>query len=270
MTALLHSGGWLFYAAAALAYVAFLLRPSPRLGAIATSILAIGFAGHTVCFAVQAFGSGISFGSAALLLSLIAWGIVGIFLAVLLRSRLTVVGAFVAPVATVFAVLAELAPGSPAPSRSLPTWWLTAHLVSLLLGYAAFSVSFCLAAIYLIQERFLKSRRLGGLFRRLPSLEALDRLNRFATAAGFVLLSIGLFLGAAWVTVKPTAGERVWEDPLVLLTSALWLWYAYAVQSHLFAGWRGRKSAVFSVVGFAALLVSIVGISLSTRVHFFG
>ena len=33
------------------------------------------------------------------------------------------------------------------------------------------------ATIYLIQERYLKSKHLGALFRRLPSLDSLDRLN---------------------------------------------------------------------------------------------
>lgn len=271
MSLTLHSGGWLFYAAAAVAYLAYLATPRPWVGKVATAILATGFAGHSVCFLIQGLGSeGIAFESRALVLSVFAWGIVGAYLIAQLLQRMTVLGAFVAPVATVFALLAEAIPGGPiGESNALSGWWLGAHIVTVSLGYAAFAVSFCVAVVYLIQERFLKARHLGALFRRLPPLDSLDRLNQVAILSGFVLLSIGLFLGAAWVTVHPKPGYRIWADPLVIFTSSLWVWYAFAVQSRLFAGWRGRKSAYFAIVGFAAMLVSIVGIGLTTSFHFF-
>ncbi len=270
MSLTLHSGGWLFYAAAAVAYLAYLATPRPWLGKVATAILAFGFAGHSVCFVIQGFGEGIPFESRALVMSVFAWGIVGAYLLAQLLQRMTVLGAFVAPVATVFALLAEAIPGGPGgEAHSLSGWWLGAHIITVSLGYAAFAVSFCVAVVYLIQERFLKARHLGALFRRLPPLDSLDRLNQVAILAGFVLLSIGLFLGASWVTVYPKPGYRIWADPLVLFTSSLWVWYAFAVQSRLFAGWRGRKSAYFAIVGFAAMLISIVGIGLTTSFHFF-
>ena len=269
MTSTLHSGGWLFYLAAAVAYFAFLFSPRPWLGRLATGVLAVGFAGHTVCFAVQATGAGIPFASKALVLSLFSWAIVGLYLATLVRSRMTVLGAFVAPVATLMALLSEAAPGAPVPADPHPTVWLAIHIIALLLGYAAFAVSSCVAAVYLIQERFLKSRNLGSMFRRLPSLDALDRLNQGAIFFGFALLSIGLFAGAAYATVKPMpAGYRIWEDPQAIVAGLLWVWYAFAVQSRLFAGWRGRKSALFAVVGFFALLIAFVGAILASPASF--
>ncbi len=268
MTSTLHSGGWLFYLAAAIVYFAFLFSPRPWLGRIATAILAVGFAGHTVCFVVQASGAGIPFESKALVLSLFAWAIVGLYLATLLRSRMTVLGAFVAPVATLMALLSEAAPGAPVPADPHPGLWLSVHIVTLLLGYAAFAVSSCVAVVYLIQERYLKSKNLGSMFRRLPSLDALDRLNQIAIFVGFVFLSIGLFAGAAYATIKPTPGYRMWADPQALVAGALWLWYAFAVQSRLFAGWRGRKSAVFAVVGFCVLAIAFVGVMLASSSAF--
>jgi ABC-type transport system involved in cytochrome c biogenesis permease subunit len=265
MTSMLHSGGWVFYLAAAIAYFAYLVSPRPWLGRLATAILAMGFAGHTVCFIVQATGAGIPFASKALVLSLFAWGIVGLYLGSQLLSKMTVLGAFVAPVATVMALLSEAAPGAPEAASANPTFWLYAHITMMVLGYAAFSVSFGVAVIYLIQERFLKARRLSGLFRKLPSLDALDRLNQRAIVVGFILLSAGLFLGAAWATIRPRPEYRMWVDPQFLLAAVLWVWYAFAVQSRLFGGWRGRKSAFFAVVGFFALLVTFVGLTLASQ-----
>ncbi|HVO31656.1 MAG TPA: cytochrome c biogenesis protein CcsA [bacterium] len=265
MTTTLHSGGWLFYLAASVAYFAYLFWPRPWLGRLATAVLGVGFLGHSVCFVVQATGAGIPFESKALVLSLFSWAIVGLYLASLLRSRMTILGAFVAPVAMLMALLSEAAPGAPIRSDPHPKLWLAVHIVTVMLGYAGFAVSSGVSVAYLIQERFLRSHRLGPMFRRLPSLDALDRLNQAAVFVGFGFLSIGLFSGAAYATIAPRPGYQIWADPSVLFTAAMWVWYAFGVQSRLFAGWRGRRSAVFAIVGFAALFVVFVGVLLTRQ-----
>ena len=273
MTATIHAGGWLFYLAAAVAYLVWLAKPWPLLGKIATATLAVGFLGHTACFVYQAAGGGggLVFTSKALAFSVLAWGIVAVYLASQLRAQLPAIGAFVAPIATIFAFVAESAPGSPASSAGeLPGWWLPLHIATLLFGYAFFAVSFGVAVVYLIQERFLKARNLGPLFRRLPSLDALDRLNQRMIVAGFVLLTLGLLTGAVRAVIIPVeSADPVWKDPTVLVTVAMWIWYAFAVQSRVFAGWRGRKAALFAIVGFATLLLSFVGMGLTSGFHFF-
>lgn len=263
----LHSGGWLFYAAAAVAYLAYLARPLPWLGRIATAALTIGFAGHSICFVVQGLGTGIPFSSRALVLSVFAWAMAGVYLASLVKYRLTVVGAFVAPVAAGLAVLAEMTTGAPGEVSALPRWFLWVHIATIMLGYGALAVSFCVAVAYLLQERLLKAKRVGGLFRRLPPLDSLDRLNQVAIVSGFAMLSIGLFTGAVWATVNPRPEHPLWTDPAVITAAIGWAWYAFAVQSRLFAGWRGRKYAFFSIIGFAIVIASFVGIQLASELH---
>ena len=269
MTSTLHSGGWLFYLAAAILYFVQLVRPHRLLPKLATGVLAVGFVGHSVCLLVQATGAGIPFESKALVFSLFSWAIVGIYLASLALQRLEAIGAFVAPTATLLALLAEAAPGSPTAHPGQATGWLAVHIAGVSIGGGSLAVSFGVALVYLMQERFLKSKRLGGLFRRLPSLDALDRLNQRAIVLGFAMLTLGLFAGAAYAMINPKPGYRIWADPLVIAATILWAWYAVAVQSRLFAGWRGRKSALFAVVGFAVMLASVVGLGLSKTFHFF-
>lgn len=264
---MLHSGGWLFYAAAAVAYLAYLARPARWLGRLATATLGLGFAGHSICFVAQGFGSGIPFSSRALVLSVFAWAMAGVYLASLVKYRLTVVGAFVAPVAAVLAVLAEALTGGPAEESALPRWFLFVHIATIMLGYGALAVSFCVAIAYLVQERLLKAKRVGGLFRRLPPLDSLDRLNQVAIVVGFGMLSVGLFTGAVWATVNPRPDQPLWTDPAVITAAIGWGWYAFAVQSRLFAGWRGRKYAFFSIIGFALVIASFVGIQIASEMH---
>jgi ABC-type transport system involved in cytochrome c biogenesis permease subunit len=42
----------------------------------------------------------------------------------------------------------------------------------------------------------------------------------------------------------------------------MWLFYAILLHERLTVGWRGRKAAVFSIVGFAAVLFTFLGVNL--------
>jgi ABC-type transport system involved in cytochrome c biogenesis permease subunit len=49
-----------------------------------------------------------------------------------------------------------------------------------------------------------------------------------------------------------------------------WVIYGGLLQARLTAGWRGRKAALLSVLGFGAVLVTVLGVSvLVGRPHVF-
>src|SRR3970040_710635 len=48
---------------------------------------------------------------------------------------------------------------------SLQSFWLIAHIIPIFIGYAAFTVSFSLSIMYLTQQRQLKHKLFGSLFR---------------------------------------------------------------------------------------------------------
>ncbi|NIQ02163.1 MAG: cytochrome C assembly protein, partial [Nitrospinaceae bacterium] len=56
-------------------------------------------------------------------------------------------------------------------------FWLTLHRTLSILGYAAFAIAFAAGIMYLIQENQVKSKKLGIMYFRMPSLEVLDNLN---------------------------------------------------------------------------------------------
>jgi len=97
---------------------------------------------------------------------------------------------------------------------------------------------------------------------KMPSLEVLDRIQFRSMLFGFVFLTLGIAAGGAWAAASlPEA--RSWE-PKVLLTLIIWLWYGVALQLRLAGGWRGRWSALFSIVGFLGLVFSLVGLNFIT------
>jgi len=111
-------------------------------------------------------------------------------------------------------------------------------------------------------------KRAGGLF-RFPSLELLDRIQFRATLSGFVFLTLGIGAGGAWAAASL---ERAWTwDPKVFFTVLIWSWYGAALQLRLVRGWRGRWAALFSIVGFVAVVFSLVVFNfISSGWHTYG
>lgn len=190
-------------------------------------------------------------------LSFFAWMVVGVYLAVQLRYRLPAVGAVVAPLAFSVTLGAFLFYSG---VRDLPpnlrSAWLPVHVTLAFLGNAVLALAFCVSLVYLFHERQLKEKRVGPLVRRLPSLEALDQLNYRALTWGFALLTLGIVTGALWG--KHSWGRFwSWEEREVF-SLIVWLLYAGLLEARMVAGWRGRRAARLTIVGFAVVLVSFV------------
>ena len=131
------------------------------------------------------------------------------------------------------------------------------HILCMLLSYAAFLVAFVSGLIFLLQEYQLKHKRMGVLFRQLPSLDALDRLNFHSITAGFLLLSLGTALGL--VGSRLFMGKWWMGDPKEVLTVALWGWYLVLWIVRLRSTLRGRRIALLSVLGFSFVLFTGLG-----------
>ena len=194
------------------------------------------------------------------------WGIIFFYVLFELRARqdgegwpsARTVGAFVLPVALgMFAVSLAFFPSDIRPL--LPALQanriLGAHVTTMVLSYAALSVSFGAAVGYLIQ-----GGGEGKRFARLPSGERLEEIANRSVLVGFPLLTFGVTLGAYWAY---SAWGRYWGwDPKE--TSALIIWLIYAAYLHArnLRGWKGTGSAWLLVIGFGAVLFSYFAVNL--------
>jgi len=133
------------------------------------------------------------------------------------------------------------------------------HMTCSLLSYVAFLIAFLAGLLFLIQERQLKHKQMGWLFRRLPALRTLDRINVIAIGAGFCLLSLGVVLGV-W-GARALLGDWWRWDPKETLTLVLWASYLVLWLVRLRATLRGRKVALLSILGFTLVLFTFVGVS---------
>lgn len=137
---------------------------------------------------------------------------------------------------------------------------MTAHVSSAIFAYATFAVSFAAAILYLV-----KSKR---NIRWLPSLEMLDDVAFRAVTIGFPLLSLVLILGSIWAH---DAWGVYWSwDPKE--TAALFTWLVYAVYLHTrtLRGWRGNRSAIILLIGFAAVIFTYYGNYFFGGLHSYG
>jgi ABC-type uncharacterized transport system permease subunit len=246
------------YAAACVLFVAFLVNDGFALGVrLAPRLVGAGALLHAAHIVVSSLVwhvcpvEGIHF--AMSVVSLLACAL---YLVMRRRYRIDVVGAFVAPLALTFLLASRLVAATE-PAERYRSTILPLHVTANLLGYAWFSLAFAAAIAYLLQEKRLKEKRLEGIFRRLPALDALDRAEHRFLLVGFPLFTIGIMTGTYWAH-EVEAGS-VTDIARAILGYATWGLFAAVLGLRAVAGWRGRKAAYGTIAGFAfAVLVLIV------------
>jgi cytochrome c-type biogenesis protein CcsB len=251
-----------FYLGGTIAYLVYLLSSHEKAAWTGRLLLGTGFCSHGLAFVLRY----IEAGHAPVVnlhesLSFFAWLVVGFFLLLRYRYKVEMLGAFVSPLALLFVIGAAALPKDILPlPPALSSWWLPIHVTFAFLGDAIFALAFCAGVTYLIQERFVKSKRVGALSGRLHSLEVLDEVNYRALTIGFPLLTIGIVTGAVWAEY---AWGSYWSwDPKETWSLITWLLYAALLHQRLMIGWRGKKAAIMAIVGFGAVLFTFLGVNL--------
>jgi ABC-type uncharacterized transport system permease subunit len=244
----------ILYAAAGAVFLAHLLGRSQRVLLGARWTLAAALAVHLALIGSLCARGANPLRDVAGAMSLSAWLLAAGYLLVTLRSRLGVIGALVAPASCGLFVGARLLPlGAP---LAVPTLTLLGrvHIALAALGVAAFGLASAVAIIYLFQEAALKSRRIGALSRRTPSLTALDDAGRRAILVGFPVFTLAVITGLVWATRLPGEGFR----PEHAISAITWTIFAGLIAARIAVGLRGRRAAWLTIVGFAATLVVLV------------
>jgi ABC-type uncharacterized transport system permease subunit len=160
------------------------------------------------------------------------------------------------------------------PSEGVRTSWLVAHIVALLMAYAALCFSLLASMLYLVQERRIKSKPKAGQdswwapFEWLPPLDTLERISHATLEFGFPCMTVGLVIGS--VLAQETAlGAAYFADPKVIASFISWGVYVFLLFVRRSAGLRGRKAAYLS----GAVLIVMMAVwaaNLFSHVHRFG
>jgi cytochrome c-type biogenesis protein CcsB len=252
---LLGSLGYLFF-------IVFQIKPLARISYL---VLFLGFLSHSWFIGLWSVQSGyLPVHNLRESLSFFAWAIIGVYLLIQLRFNIQVLGSFLSPLALVMMISSSFLPlQTDMVNPLVRNLWLLIHVGTIFIGNGAFAVAFLAGIMVLIQERQIKSKHFGLFYHRLPSLEVLDSLNYNCLILGFPLLTLGMLSGA--IFAQYTLGTFWRWDPKEVWSLITWLIYAVLLHGRLVAGWRGRRSAMISIVGFLVLTFSFLGVNFFVK-----
>lgn len=112
---------------------------------------------------------------------------------------------------------------------ALKSNWMLVHVVTYMLGYAAFGISFVTSIIFLVVKPFAKKTQGSSREEEKEILPRnFDKLSYKIVAFGFPFLTLGMVTGAVWA--KKAWGDYWSWDPKE--TWSLITWLAYLVYLH--------------------------------------
>lgn len=262
---LLHGIALLFYAAAAVNFSANLLLRKAEMERLPRLLLVIGVLAHTTaigafCVTVRQSPFASAFGT----LSIAAWAIALLSLPLEFWKPAPSLGTLAMPVCCLMLFMGLLrAQPLPTNSPELRSSIISLHVLLILFSFALFALAACCAVFYVWQYRLLKRPHRGGLFRRLPSLEALDSLAYHLVAFALPMLTIGIVLGIARASGLPVH----WlSDAKTIVSFMAWLVYGIYLLARTAAGWRGARLQYLLIVG---LLVTVALYFIPSATHRF-
>lgn len=259
MTSTLLGASLVAYFTASVLYLANLHIKHRHLAAYGTAAAGVGFALQTTRLVLQTLTHATPFANAPEAIFFLSWAIAALYLVILVWFRLPAVGALAMPLSVIALALVyrfPVAPGEPLASGG----WIRIHIVAIVGSFALFALAFCCAVFYLVQNKLLKSKRIRGMFRRLPPLETIDALGHTLAAIGFPLLTLGIATGIVGVEM---AKLQMQLSGLKLFAAGLtWGVYAVYLLAHSLSGWRGKRANWILIIG--ALLTA-----LTTALHSF-
>ena len=246
------------YAEAAIAYLGDGVRPGGRLSRAAIWGVRIGWLAQTALLVVQAArAEGFPWGTWAGSLNLFVWLVVGAYLIWGCRTSFRLLGLVVMPLAAALFATAWATGGAGSEGTSeLGDVFLAFHVGLILAAFAGFTLAAGLAALYLWQERRLKSHVPGVLRQRAPSQAALDALTGKTIAVALPVLTLGLAVGLARLGADGGGFDAVMAVALVI-----WVAYAAFLVLRFEAGWRGRRTAYLALGAFALVMAGLVPVA---------
>lgn len=164
---------------------------------------------------------------------------------------------FALPITILFCLLAVFSVSGPITQQGAASPWFFLHAGFIFCGFAGFLAAVSSALMYLTQSAQLKSKHLGRVFVRLPSLGALDRIHSRSLMIGVVLFSIGILCGLFWAG-RLNGTSLLPKDPKVILSFFTCALYCVILGLRLSNVRRGHKIALGTVIAFIVLIATFI------------
>jgi ABC-type transport system involved in cytochrome c biogenesis permease subunit len=275
----MNSAPLVLYAAALVGYAWHFTQRTAAVGRAARTLLVAAALAHTFVIGMDTMAAGhVPVTSATSAISTFVWLLALAYLYIEMTTDERAMGVFILPLLVVLQAIPAFRPGVEDRAAVLQGPLFGIHVSSLLFAYASFALACVIGITYVLLFKEIKAKHLGFFYARLPSLQVLDRMNQRAIAIGWIFLTIGIVVGAAFVAQAQRgfgAGDprvqamSLW-DPKIFLALVCWLVYSFETFAARRIGWGGRRAAYLSVLGFAIVLLNFVPVSyFLTKSHDF-
>lgn len=187
-------------------------------------------------------------------LVLTSWTVIALFSVSSLTKPVENLGLVLLPVAALTLLLEASFP-SPDFMRQAVGWDIKIHVLISMLAYSLLTLASVQAILLAIQDRHLRQRRPAGFIRALPPLQTMESMLFEMIGTGFALLTLALLSGFAFL-------EDMFAQHLVhktLLSTLAWLMFGGLLIGRLRYGWRGKTAIVWTLSGFAVLILAYFG-----------
>lgn len=185
-----------------------------------------------------------------------------VFMPFVMKRRTTVLAAFFLPVAS--CVLAFIAPSLQAVPDALMSsyrYFHPLHTISVITGEAFFVMAAVVSVVYLIHERNIRNGSIHTTISALPPLTVLDSILYSSLSYGFIAITMGMILGGLWAS---SAGLKFGHIAPKVITGAItWLVFALSLHQRFAIGWKGRRTAIITLIGFALMALFFVLVNLA-------
>jgi len=189
----------------------------------------------------------------------LAWSIALIYLLVGPAYRLSLMGAFTAPLVFALQTFALLAPiDVPHRARVPANPWLEFHASISMIAYGAFALACVAGVMYLVQERQLKTHQLHSAFYHLPPLTNLFAAITRLLWLGFALYTAGLLGG--FFTGQPL--------PVVKMIGAfaVWIFYGAILQGRHLHRLAPKRVAALCILAFSVAVSVLWAIEFVSQI----
>jgi len=221
---------------------------------VATVFLSAGVLAQTAYMAVRWCIAGRApFSNMFESMVLFVWALVVVYLALRVRRQIPALGAATALLAVLVLAYAssfetKIQPLMPA----LRSNWLTVHVFTVFLGYGGFAVAALASLGYLVAAR-------TGSNVRPEIVAAFDAATAKTISFGFLFLTVGIISGAVWAN---SAWGSYWSwDPKETWSLITWFIYAVFLHCRFMRGWKGKRAAWISVIGFGSVIFTYYGVN---------
>jgi len=220
-------------------------------------LLMPGFAAvvlHILILYKNLFGiSGFQFGffdaasSVAMVISLLV-------LLMSIKRRTEIIAMVILPISAITLLTQSMSPSSYMLPYDAPQG-LKIHVLVSIIAYSLLGLAACMSIVLSLQNRMLHNHHPGGLMKKLPPLQIMEKLLFDFIFAGFIGLTLALLSGFIFL-------EDLFAQHLVhktALSIVAWLVFAILLVGRFTIGWRGRTAIRWTLSGFASLMLAYFG-----------